>query len=157
MDPTLTVLFIVAIVGTAVVGGVFFAFSNFIMSALGQLEAREAVVAMQRINVTVLNRWFFALFFGSGLAAVLVAGWAVFAMSELDPTWATLGAAMYLFGCIGVTGVVNVPLNERLAQVDANGPESEAVWSGYLRRWTRANHVRTVASGGAAVLLIVAS
>lgn len=126
------------------------------MTALSQLTARDAALAMQRINVTVLNLGFFALFFGSGIAAVVVAGWAFMEEGRSNATLSTIGAALYVFGCIGVTGTVNVPLNQRLAAIDANGPESEEVWQDYLRRWTRANHVRTAASGGAAVLLLIA-
>jgi len=37
---------------SAVMGGVFFTFSTFVMSALGKLRPAEGIRAMQRINIT---------------------------------------------------------------------------------------------------------
>jgi uncharacterized membrane protein len=61
------------------------------------------------------------------------------------------GAALYLVGCLGVTIVGNVPLNNRLARVEAGTEEAREVWGVYLRRWTFWNHVRTAASLAASV------
>ena len=44
--------------GSGVVGGVFFAFSSFVMAALARRPAHEGIAAMQSINVVVLNRSF---------------------------------------------------------------------------------------------------
>ncbi len=41
--------------GSALVAGVFFAFSTFVMKALGRLQPEQGIAAMQSINVTVLN------------------------------------------------------------------------------------------------------
>ena len=54
----LTALALLACVGAGTVGGVFFAFSTFVMKALAQLPARQGIAAMQRINVVVLNPLF---------------------------------------------------------------------------------------------------
>jgi len=56
--PTLVFL---AAIGSGVVGGVFFAFSNFVMAALAHLAPAEGIHAMQAINVTVLNRTYTVL------------------------------------------------------------------------------------------------
>ena len=61
----LTALAFLTCVGAAIVGGVFFAFSTFLMKALAHLPASQGVVAMQRINVVVLNPMFFGAFFGT--------------------------------------------------------------------------------------------
>jgi hypothetical protein len=45
-------------IGAATMGGVFFAFSTFVIKALARLPAGEGVAAMQRTNVVVLNRLF---------------------------------------------------------------------------------------------------
>ncbi len=63
---------------------------------------------------------------------------------------------IYLVGCIGVTMVCNVPLNDALAAVSANTPEAAAVWSRYLKIWTAWNHLRTVAPLLAAILFMTA-
>ena len=46
--------------GASLVAGIFFAFSAFIMSALGCLSPAGGISAMQSINVVVLNPLFFA-------------------------------------------------------------------------------------------------
>ena len=65
------------------------------------------------------------------------------------------GALAYLIGTLGLTAAYNVPRNNRLEQY---GDDSQGVeyWQIYRREWTRANHVRTAASIGAAVLLTLA-
>jgi len=65
---------------------------------------------------------------------------------------AIAGAALYLSSIV-ITGAYNVPLNDRLAAVDAKSHEGAATWNEYQRRWTRGNHVRGLVSGAAAVLL----
>ena len=51
-------------VGAGLVGGVFFAFSAFVMKALAELPAAQGIQAMQRINVVVLNPLFLGVFVG---------------------------------------------------------------------------------------------
>ncbi|MDJ0520829.1 MAG: DUF1772 domain-containing protein [Planctomycetota bacterium] len=142
-------LVIAAAVGSALVSGIFYAFSTFIMGALGRLRPSAGIAAMQSINVVVLNPLFFLAFFGTGIVAIALVVVSGFALGAI------LGGALYVLGCIGVTIAGNVPLNERLAKVDAEDPESEALWSHYLSRWTFWNSVRTAASLAAAVVYLV--
>ncbi len=140
----------------ALVAGIFYAFSSFIMGALGQLEPKSGIAAMQSINRVVLNPVFFLAFFGTAALslAVAAAAWFNAPASVQLPMYA--GSALYLFGCILVTIVGNVPLNERLARADAADPATEALWALYLTRWTRWNHMRTVASLLAAAAFVYA-
>jgi uncharacterized membrane protein len=66
------------------------------------------------------------------------------------------GCLLYLAGCIGVTMVFNVPLNNALAAVVPETAEGAKVWSHYLSAWTFWNHVRTVASLAASTAFIAA-
>ena len=84
---TRTLLLVSAATGTGLAGGIFFAFSNFVMSALGQVPSTQGAAVMQKINVTVLNPLFFIAFFGTGLVALL-AGFAT-----PDPWWSQVSAA----------------------------------------------------------------
>lgn len=142
----------------ALVGGVFLAFSTFIMRALARQPAAQGIAAMQAVNVTVFNPWFMGLFLG---AAVACAGLLVAATTggEGIGSRASLfvGALSYLLGSFGVTMACNVPRNERLARLRADDAQAEAVWRDYLREWTHWNHVRTVASVLAAVALVHAA
>lgn len=63
------------------------------------------------------------------------------------------GAAVYLVGTIGVTMVLNVPLNNQLAVMDVNAAASADAWLVYVRDWTLWNHVRTIAALVAALIL----
>ncbi len=113
------------------------------MKALGRLQPEQGIAAMQAINVTVLNPWFFTVFFGTGVGCIFLA---VFALSNWSgPVAAHLavGGMLYIVGCIFVTMVFNVPLNNALARADANNPDSVSLWRHYLHRWTFWNHVGT--------------
>ena len=145
-----TLLAFLICIGTALVGGVFFAFSTFVMKALAQLPPAHGIGAMQRINVIVVNPLFLGLFLGTAVVAVIsvVAG---------SVTWGTPGAALllvagvtYLVGSLGVTVGFNIPRNDHLASLEAESAEAASYWPVYLREWLFWNHVRTVASASAA-------
>lgn len=143
-----------ALLGSALVAGIFFAFSTFVMGALGQIPAHQGIAAMQAINVTVLNPLFFGAFFGTGVVA-LVSMFLPGAAFASEP-FLLAATILYLVGCIGVTIVFNVPLNNRLERVDPSTDEAHALWAHYLRRWTLWNSVRTAASFAAAVVFAIA-
>jgi len=139
-------------IAAALVGGIFFAFSGFVMAGLGRAGPVAGVTAMQQINITVINPLVFLFFLGTAaLAAVLAVLALIFTEAGLP---ASVGAALYILGCIGVTGAFNVPLNNALARVEAGTPESDAVWAHYLRRWTFWNTVRTLACIAAAGFIL---
>lgn len=144
MSSLTTSAVIVALLGSALVGGVFFAFSSFIMKALARLPAGEGIAAMQSINVVVLNRSFLGVFIGTAVVSLLVVLLAVVSWGSGPAPWYLAGAVSYLIGTFVVTGVGNVPLNNRLAAVSA--PDAAAVWEHYLERWTRLNTLRTAAA-----------
>ena len=139
-------LTLAAALGCALVGGIFFAFSNFVMKALFRIPAPSGIAAMQAINVTVLNPLFLALFFGTAAACV-----PLFFFSIRGTRSRSLGAALYLVGTFGVTIVFNVPRNNALARLDPAGSVSD--WRRYVQEWTWWNHVRTLAAVAAAALL----
>ena len=134
-------------IGAATVGGVFFAFSSFVMKALAQLPAAQGVAAMQRINVVVLNPWFLGVFMGTLLLSIACV---VVSLVAWQPALLAAGL-LYAVGTFGVTGALNVPRNERLARVDAASPEAAVYWPVYVREWSFWNHVRTVAALACAV------
>lgn len=144
---------IIALLGSATIGGVFFAFSSFIMKALARLPAGEGIAAMQSINVVVLNRSFLGVFTGTAIVSLLVIALAVANWGAGSAPWYLAGALCYLIGTFLVTGVGNVPLNNRLAAV--SGPDAEAVWEHYLERWTHLNSLRTVAALLSALIFIL--
>ncbi len=145
-----------AVLGCGVVAGIFFAFSTFVMSALGRLPAKEGIAAMQAINITVLNPWFFAAFFGTAAACLVLAVLALTGWNGAYSAYLIAGSALYLLGTLLVTIAFNVPLNDRLAKVDPESADGAALWTLYLVRWNSWNHVRTAASLAAAAAYMVA-
>jgi uncharacterized membrane protein len=95
----------VAAVSAAAMGGVFFAFSTFVMAALGRLPPAQGMAAMQEINRTAPTPWFMVPLFGT---AALGIGVAVGAAGEPGAALAVAGAAVYLAGVV-LTVAYHVP------------------------------------------------
>jgi uncharacterized membrane protein len=152
----LTILTLVAAIGCGGVGGVFFAISTFVMKALRRLPPREAIAAMQAINVAVINPLFLGMFLGTGLTCAAAIVRALVRFSAPGTTWVIVGGALYLVGTLGVTMAFNVPLNNALAAVAPDDAEAPGRWADYARRWTAWNHLRTVAALAALAAFIVA-
>ncbi len=152
MSLVTTIAAVIALLGCVLIGGVFFAFSSFIMKSLEKLPAKEGIAAMQSINVVVLNRSFLGAFMGTALISVLLAVLAVIGWGAPSAPWYLAGALLYLAGTFFLTGFGNVPLNDRLAAVDPADPAAVAVWEHYLVRWTRLNTIRTAAAVAAGLM-----
>lgn len=157
MNMPMQTIAIVGLLGSGLVGGIFYAFSSFIMKALGRLPAATGVSAMQSINVVVLNPSFLGLFFATAVISLGAAAVAVNQWHAPAAPFLLAGALLYFVGTFGVTVRGNVPLNQRLAGLAATDPEAVSFWHGYLQRWTRLNTIRTVAAGAAALMYSLAS
>jgi uncharacterized membrane protein len=142
----ITGLSIVAAVGCGLVAGVFFAFSSFVMKALAKLPENAGLPAMQSINVVVLNPVFLGVFVGTALVCLVLAALAGLNWDRPDSAWVVAGCLLYIVGTFGVTVFGNVPLNDALAAVQPGDASASAAWAEYLVRWTRWNHVRTIAA-----------
>jgi uncharacterized membrane protein len=142
--------------GCALVAGVFFAFSTFVMKALGKLPPAQGVAAMQSINVVVINPWFLTVFFGAAVACVVVMIGSLARWHTAGSAFLLAGSVLYLVGTIVVTMRFNVPRNNKLAAVMPQGPEAATLWASYISSWTAWNHVRTIAAFAAAVLFSIA-
>ncbi|MEM9386506.1 MAG: anthrone oxygenase family protein [Pseudomonadota bacterium] len=146
---------IAALIGSAMMAGLFFIFSNTVMEVLARLQAPAGIAAMQSINALILNPVFLGIFMGTAVCSLIVAVRAAMTWGSPGVSWAATGGLLYLLGCFLVTGAGNVPLNNALAAVDASSPQALPVWEHYLNRWTRLNTLRTVASGLGALLLAI--
>jgi uncharacterized membrane protein len=143
MTNPVLVLTVATATGSAAVGGLFFAFSTFVMRGLDRADPAEAAVAMRGINAEAqANAPFLLLFLGTGLLALVLG---VIAVINRDG-YLLAGAVLALLPIV-TTIAFNVPLNDRL--------EAGLDWQSYLGPWTAWNHVRTVTglSGGALLVL----
>ncbi len=152
MDKLIPVVGTMALLGSALVGGIFFAFSSFIMKALAGVPSGEGIGAMQSINVVVINPSFMGAFFGTAVVSLVAIWLALAGWGHPSAPFFLGGALFYLVGTILVTIFGNVPLNDQLAAVSATDPGTREVWEHYLDRWTMWNHVRTAAAMVAALL-----
>jgi uncharacterized membrane protein/ketosteroid isomerase-like protein len=156
MNNPIYLLTFVAALGSSLVAGIFFAFSNFVMKALARVPPAQGIAAMQSINVVVLNRWFFAVFFGTAVACLALAITSFVRWQKPGAGYLLAGGLLYLIGTILVTIACNVPLNDALAAVDPSSADAGLVWTNYLKTWTAWNHVRTIAALAAAASFTVA-
>lgn len=155
-DPLVSALILLSALGCGLVAGIFFAFSTFVMTALGRLPPEQGISAMQAINVAVLNPWFFVVFFGTAAACAILAVFVFLGWSGPGAIYLLAGSVLYLVGSILVTILVNVPLNNALAAVKPESAEGAKIWSRYLSSWSVWNHVRTTGSLAAMASFIIA-
>ncbi len=148
-------LYLACAVWVGVMAGFFFAFSFVVMPGLSAMEPLAALASMQAINLAVRNAVFALGFFGALILCIAVA---LHALIRRDaPAWrlALSAALSYLVGAFGVTTLFNVPLNAEIAPLDPARPENAGAMVAYISQWTLWNHVRTLASLAAFVLLLL--
>lgn len=141
-----TVLLWIAALSSALMAGVYFTFSGFIMKAFASIESTKGIDAMNAINITILRSLFMPVFFGSSIVSVLLIIVAIAQWSNADSGLMLITGLIYFVGMFLCTVIFNVPLNNSLADLNKNSSNAEEVWSHYLKTWTQWNHLRTVSS-----------
>lgn len=156
MSLVVFVLLQLSILSYAFVGGVFLAFSDFIMRSLAKTQGAGGMETMQIINREVFRWVFMALFLGMAVVSVFLVIYGTITFSGGPQLFIISGALVYLGGCFAVTMFFNVPLNEALASMDLNSEATRNYWTGtYLVHWTKWNTVRTVACAISAALTLL--
>ena len=152
MNVLMLIIGTVALLGSALIGGVFFTFSSFVMKALARVPSAEGIAVMQSINVVVINPSFMGAFMGTAVLSLVIVGFVLIRGSDSTALLFLAGAICYFAGTFLVTMFGNVPLNDQLAVVSATDPAARDVWEHYLQRWTMWNTVRAAAAMLAALL-----
>jgi uncharacterized membrane protein len=147
----MTSIIVMAITGAGVVTGLLFAFSNFVMRALAELPNDKGMFAMQRVNEKILNPVFLILFLGTPILCVLITFKSALQPGSSGSLFLLIGALAYLIGPFGITMLFNVPLNNKLAEVDQS--VADEIWPVYQKQWQRWNHARTCIGVVSIVLL----
>jgi uncharacterized membrane protein len=137
---------LLAALGTGLMGGVFFAFSTFVMKGLARLPIPQGIAAMQSINITAISPAFMAAFFGSTAVCVLLAVYSLVLWPQHGALYLLLGSLLYLVGAFLTTVMFNVPLNNALARVGPGSMDGARLWARYLTSWSAWNHVRALSS-----------
>jgi uncharacterized membrane protein len=154
VDAIVTVATIVVAVASASIGGVFLAFSTFVMAGLGRLAAPNGIRAMQSINVTAVTPVFMAVLFGTAVLSIFLAVVSLVDSSS-GTAWSVGAAALYIGGVIAVTAAFHVPRNNALARVSADDAQGAAFWNAYRVAWVRGNHVRMLCALASSALWVV--
>lgn len=145
IDKIKTASLVTATVTTGLSAGLFVAYANSVMPGLALADDKSFVVAMNGINVAIINGWFMLSFLGAlgfiGLAALL----------HLKPAdrrtlkWIIAGGVLHA-AMLMVTFGFNIPLNDQLA---AGGTDYAAVRAQFEGSWVGWNLVRALANLGA--------
>jgi uncharacterized membrane protein len=139
-------LLLASALSTALMAGLFFAYSFSVVPGLGQLGDYEYLRAMQSINRAIQNPFFFMPFFSS-LILVPLAAWRVRDRGRRRLLLA--GTVCYTAGVMAVTIFGNVPLNNAVEAMQLQAmsiPELKAQRDAFEDFWNRLNLVRTVFS-----------
>ncbi len=94
-------LSVLTLLGSALIGGVFFIFSNTIMKSLAQRPAPEGMAAMQAINRVIINPGFLGVFMGTAGLSLVLAVRVVLGDVDAGAGWLVIGAVAYLTGTFG--------------------------------------------------------
>jgi uncharacterized membrane protein len=150
MSTTLFSTTFAAVLGAGAVGGVFYAFSTFVMPGLERLPAAQGLAAMKEINITAVHPAFMVAFMGTTALCAYLGVRGVLDWGDTRATLLVAGSALYLVGTFLLTVAYNVPLNNELAGVSPHAIDVAHHWREYLDQWSWANHVRGATSIAAA-------
>ncbi|MGJ8585251.1 MAG: DUF1772 domain-containing protein [Marinosulfonomonas sp.] len=145
---------LLSLLSVGAIFGFFYAWVCSTLWGLDRLEPKTAIVAMQAMNASVRNAVFFPAFFLTPVFLAVTALVAFLQGRRFSTVYFAAGAALYFGGAFLVTALVNVPMNEALAQVTVPVDQQTAglIWTDYSGRWQFWNTLRTLMSGGALFL-----
>src|SRR6267142_4644860 len=92
------VLTLLTALGCALMAGVFFAFSAFVMKALARLPPAQGVKAMQAINVAAVKPHFLTVFLVTAAACAALFAWSLVGWARPGSGWLLAGGLVYLGG-----------------------------------------------------------
>lgn len=152
----------VSILLCALVAGLVFAFAVIIMPGIKSLEDRDFLRAFVVMDRVIQNNHpvFLVVWIGSALATMTLAAMSIWQLDGIHRLIAILFSATYVVGVQLPTIVINIPLNNRLQQLDLdamNETELAIARNEFESRWNMWNTIRTfVATVVTAGLIVLA-
>ena len=145
---------ITATTALAASAGLLFIFSVAVMPSLNDIDPASAITVMQRINVRIINPLFVITYIGAPLFGIAAAVQCLRLGAGDVAGFFAAASVLYLVGTLGITFAVNIPLNNRLADVDRTADKIKlgSAWVDYSRPWTNWNHLRCLVAFLSAIL-----
>jgi uncharacterized membrane protein len=143
---------------TALLAGLFYAWSCSVMPGLARLTDPQYLHAMQAMNRAILNPVFFLSFLGSFFLLPVCAWQQARTLGVAGAGLVIAAAAIHWIGMMGVTAFGNIPINNMLDSTDlhsASASELSRLREALQGSWVRLNNVRTLACIVALVLLLI--
>lgn len=146
-----------ATITSALISGLFFAYTFSVNLGLHKLDDKTYLMAMQNINREILNPVFYGCFLGAPL--LLIASSVLYFDLSSPKFYLILTACLsYIIGVFMITGAKNVPLNNQLDSFDLSRASSESIHRMRLlmeEPWVFWNNMRTAFSLITLVCLII--
>jgi uncharacterized membrane protein len=144
---------------TALIAGLFYAYSCSVNGGLGRLPDAGYLAAMQGINREILNPLFFMSFMGT-LILLPLATWLQYGQPVSLRFYLLLAATLvYGIGTFGVTIAGNVPLNNALDAFHIQAASAEEISQQrtlFEKPWNKLHSIRTIANAIALILVLIA-
>jgi uncharacterized membrane protein len=156
---TSNIILVLTTLTTALIAGLFYAYSCSVNGGLAQLSDAHYILAMQSINKAIQNPMFFMSFMGT-LFLLPISTYLHYNQDELNRFYLLLFATIfYLIGVIAITAFGNIPLNNALNDFSVQSADNEAITKarlGFESAWNSFHLIRTIASISSLILVILA-
>ncbi|TGD59719.1 anthrone oxygenase family protein [Flavobacterium humi] len=155
---TTDIILVITTTFSALIAGLFYAYSCSVNLGLGKLSDADYIKAMQSINREIQNPVFFACFFGT-LILIPLSAYLNYQQQTSVKSWLLLIAVFtYAIGVFGITVVGNVPLNDALENFNITNATPDTIRDQralFETKWNAFNTIRTVCSLITVILLII--
>ncbi|MFU1857353.1 DUF1772 domain-containing protein [Sphingobacterium sp. NGMCC 1.201703] len=146
-----------AVITSALISGLFFAYTFSVNLGLHKLDDKGYLQAMQHINREILNPVFYCCFLGAPLL-LITSSVMYFDLSSPKFYLIAAACASYIIGVFVITAAKNVPLNNQLDNLNITAATSETIHRMRVlieEPWVFWNNLRTLFSFLTLVCLIV--
>ncbi|GCE30096.1 membrane protein [Dictyobacter alpinus] len=154
------IMLVLAALTTGLTAGVFFGYQVSIIPAFTALSNTAYIDAMQRINNAIQNPAFLVTFMSPAIFLPVATYLRRKTSFSLPFTFLFVATCLYIVGTFGVTMAANVPLNDALAAFSFQTATPEQIATArtaFQDPWNFWHLIRTVASVGSFLLIIIAS
>jgi uncharacterized membrane protein len=147
---------ILTLLGSGLIGGVFFGFAAFLLEAISRLPVPQGIAAMQSITSAIKNSPFLVVFLATATLSCVLAIAAALNWSKPGSLYLLLGSLLFLIFPFGITLLKNVPLNNRLAAANPESADGPKFWEQFRADWSFWNHLRWLGALAATASLLLA-